>query len=413
MCIFLFQSFNLRRPEVKDRKNIDMKNIAILGSTGSIGVNALRVVQTNPDKYRVTALAAGKNIGLLFEQIKRFRPLAVAVKEETAAIELKAQMTQSSMPEVFFGTDGFIRLATMTDVDTLISAMAGSAGLLPTYSGITAGKDIALANKETMVMAGPLVMAEAKKRGVSIMPIDSEHSAILQSLQGHPREDVRRVILTASGGPFRELSLEKMSKVTPGQALNHPNWDMGPKVSIDSSTMMNKGLEAIEAKWLFDLKMNQIGILIHTQSIVHSMVEYKDGSIISQMGVPDMIIPISFALSFPHHLKTRVPPLELEKVGILSFEKPDMKRFRCLDLALQAAEIGESMTAVLNGANEIAVESFLKGHIGFLDIPDLIEKTMTAHKHHPIDSIETVMAVDRWARDTARTNLEKMINRHH
>ena len=225
-----------------------MKNIAILGSTGSIGVNALRVIQTNPDKYQVTALAAGKNIGLLYEQIKRFRPLAVAVKEETAAIELKGQMTQSSMPEVFFGTDGFIRLATMTDVDTLISAMAGSAGLLPTYSGIKAGKDIALANKETMVMAGPLVMAEARKRGVSILPIDSEHSAILQSLQGHPREDVRRVILTASGGPFRELSLEEMSKVTPEQALNHPNWDMGPKVSIDSSTMMNKGLEAIEAK---------------------------------------------------------------------------------------------------------------------------------------------------------------------
>jgi 1-deoxy-D-xylulose-5-phosphate reductoisomerase len=388
-----------------------MKKIAILGSTGSIGVNALRVIQTNPDKYQVTALAAGKNIGLLCEQIKRFRPLAVAVKEETAAIELKAQMTQSSMPEVFFGTDGFIRLATMTDVDTLISAMAGSAGLLPTYSGIKAGKDIALANKETMVMAGPLVMAEARKRGVSILPIDSEHSAILQSLQGHPREDVRRVILTASGGPFRELSLEEMSKVTPEQALNHPNWDMGPKVSIDSSTMMNKGLEAIEAKWLFDLKMNQIGILIHAQSVVHSMVEYRDGSIICQMGVPDMIIPISFALSFPHHLKTHIPPLELEKVGVLNFKKPDMKRFKCLHLALKAADIGGSMPAVLNGANEIAVESFLKGSIGFLDIPDLIEKTMASHKHHPIDSIETVMAVDRWARDTARSKLEKMISK--
>ena len=390
-----------------------MKNIAILGSTGSIGLNALRVVQTNPDKYKVTALAAGKNIGLLLEQIKRFRPLAVAVKEETAAIELKAQMTQSSMPEVFFGTEGFIRLATMTDVDTLISAMAGSAGLLPTYSGIKAGKDIALANKETMVMAGSLVMAEARDRGVSILPIDSEHSAILQSLQGHPREDLKRVILTASGGPFRELSFEEMSEVTPEQALNHPNWDMGPKVSIDSSTMMNKGLEAIEAKWLFDLKMDQIGILIHPQSIVHSMVEYKDGSIISQMGVPDMIIPISFALSFPHHLKTHIPPLELEKVGVLNFKKPDMKRFKCLHLALEAADIGGSMPAVLNGANEIAVESFLKGSIGFLDIPDLIEKTMTSHKHHPIDSIETVMAVDRWARDTARNKLEKMINRHH
>ncbi len=382
-----------------------MKKIAILGSTGSIGVNALRVIQANPEKYQVTALAAGRNIRLLLEQIKRFRPLAVAVMEETAANELKAQMTNSGRPEIFFGTEGFIRLATMTEVDTIISAMAGAAGLLPTYSGIKAGRNIALANKETMVMAGSLVMAEAKKHGVSILPIDSEHSAILQSLQGHPREDLRRVILTASGGPFRDLSLEEMGKVTPGQALNHPNWNMGPKVSIDSSTMMNKGLEAIEAKWLFDLKMDQISILIHSQSIVHSMVEYKDGSIISQMGVPDMIIPISFALSFPHHLKTRVPPLELEKIGILSFEKPDMKRFRCLDLALKAAEIGGSMPAVLNGANEIAVESFLKGSIGFLDIPDLIEKTMALHKSHPIDSIETVMEVDRWARDMARSIL--------
>ena len=382
-----------------------MKNIAILGSTGSIGVNALRVIQANPEKYQVTALAAGKNIRLLLEQIKRFRPLAVAVMEETAANELKAQMTNSGRPEIFFGTEGFIRLATMTEADTIISAMAGAAGLLPTYSGIKAGRNIALANKETMVMAGSLVMAEARKHGVSILPIDSEHSAILQSLQGHPREDLRRVILTASGGPFRDLSLEEMSKVTPAQALNHPNWNMGAKVSIDSSTMMNKGLEAIEAKWLFDLKMDQISILIHSQSIVHSMVEYKDGSIISQMGVPDMIIPISFALSFPHHLKTRVPPLELEKVGTLSFEKPDMKRFRCLDLALKAAEIGGSMPAVLNGANEIAVESFLKGNIGFLDIPDLIEKTMASHENHPIDSIETVMEVDRWARDMARSIL--------
>ena len=382
-----------------------MKNIAILGSTGSIGVNALSVIQANPEKYQVTALAAGKNIRLLLEQIKRFQPLAVAVIEETAANELKAQLTNSGRPEIFFGTEGFIRLATMTEVDTIISAMAGAAGLLPTYSGIKAGRNIALANKETMVMAGSLVMAEARKHGVSILPIDSEHSAILQSLQGHPREDLRRVILTASGGPFRDLSLEEMSKVTPAQALNHPNWNMGAKVSIDSSTMMNKGLEAIEAKWLFDLKMDQISILIHSQSIVHSMVEYKDGSIISQMGVPDMIIPISFALSFPHHLKTRVPPLELEKIGTLSFEKPDMKRFRCLDLALKAAEIGGSMPAVLNGANEIAVESFLKGNIGFLDIPDLIEKTMASHKNHPIDSIETVMEVDEWARDMARSIL--------
>ena len=386
-----------------------MKNIAILGSTGSIGVNALRMIKANPEKYKVIALAAGKNIELLLEQIKDFRPIVVAVLEETTAMELKAHLTNAGKTEVFFGTEGFSRLATMEGVDTVISAITGAAGLLPTYSAIRAGKDIALANKETMVMAGPLIMAEAKKQGISVLPIDSEHSAILQSLMGHPREDLERVILTASGGPFRDLPLDEMSKVTPAQALNHPNWKMGPKISIDSATMMNKGLEAIEARWFFNLNMDQIDILIHPQSIVHSMVEYKDGSIISQMGVPDMTIPISYALSFPHHLKNQIPPLELEKVGMLSFEKPDMKRFRCLDLALEAGEIGGSMPTVLNGANEIGVEAFLKGKIGFLDISDLTEKTMSAHKKHHIDSVETVMQVDRWARDTARAILRKGI----
>ena len=386
-----------------------MKNIAILGSTGSIGVNALRVIKANPEKYQVIALSAGKNIELLLEQVKEFRPIAIAVLEETPAMELKAQLSGTGKIEVFFGTEGFSRLVTIEGVDTVISAMTGAAGLLPTYSAIRAGKDIALANKETMVMAGSLIMAEAKKQGISVLPIDSEHSAILQSLRGHPREDLKRVILTASGGPFRDLSLEEMSKVTPDQALNHPNWEMGPKISIDSATMMNKGLEAIEAKWFFDLNMDQISILIHPQSIVHSMVEYRDGSIISQMGVPDMTIPISYALSFPHHLKNQIPPLKLEKIGMLSFEKPDMKRFNCLALALKAAEIGGSMPTVLNGANEIGVEAFLEGHIGFLDIPDLTEKTMLAHKKHPIDSIETVMEVDRWARSTARAILQKEI----
>jgi 1-deoxy-D-xylulose-5-phosphate reductoisomerase len=388
-----------------------MKKITILGSTGSIGVNALRVIKANPEKYQVIALAAGKNIELLLEQVKEFQPIAIAVLEETPAMELKAQLSGIGKIEVFFGTEGFSRLATIEGVDTVISAMTGAAGLLPTYSAIQAGKDIALANKETMVMAGSIIMAEAKKQGISVLPIDSEHSAIFQSLRGHPREDLKRVILTASGGPFRDLSLEEMSNVTPAQALNHPNWEMGPKISIDSATMMNKGLEAIEAKWFFDLNMDQISILIHPQSIVHSMVEYKDGSIISQMGIPDMTIPISYALSFPHHLKNKIPPLKLEKIGMLSFEKPDMKRFKCLALALKAAEIGGSMPAVLNGANEIGVEAFLDGQIGFLDIPDLTEKTMLTHKKHPIDSIETIMEVDRWARSTARAILQKEITK--
>jgi 1-deoxy-D-xylulose-5-phosphate reductoisomerase len=384
-----------------------MKNITILGSTGSIGANALRVIQANPEKYQVVALAAGKNTELLLEQINIFRPMAAAVLEETQAMELKAKLANKDRTDVLFGTEGFTHLATMVEVDTVISAMTGAAGLVPTFSAIRAGKDIALANKETMVMAGSLVMAEAKKQEVSISPIDSEHSAILQCLQGHPREDLRRIILTASGGPFRDLSLEKMKKVTHAQALNHPNWNMGPKISIDSATMINKGLEVIEAKWLFDLNMDQISILIHPQSIVHSMVEYKDGSIIAQMGIPDMMIPISYALSFPHHLKNQLLPLDLEKVGMLSFEKPDMKRFRCLYLALNAAEIGDSMPAVMNGANEVAVEAFLKGRIGFLDISELIEKTMAAHKKYTIDKIETVMEADRWAREKARAILQK------
>jgi len=290
-------------------------------------------------------------------------------------------------------------------VDTVISAITGAAGLLPTYEAIKAGKQIALANKETMVMAGPLVLSEAEKHNVSILPIDSEHSAVLQSLMGHPKEDIKRVILTASGGPFKDLSLEEMGKVTPAQALNHPNWSMGYKITIDSATMMNKGLEAIEARWLFDVDMEQISILIHPQSVVHSMVEYRDGSVVAQLGTPDMKIPISYALSYPRHFETGVSSLRLDEIGKLTFEKPEINKFKCLDLALKAAEKGGSMPAVLNGANEIAVASFLEGKIGFLDIPNLIENVMGAHRPHPIDSIETVMEADTWARDTALTML--------
>ena len=382
-----------------------MKNLSILGSTGSIGVNALKVARAHPERYRVIALSAGRNIDLLLDQIETFKPKAVAVLNESLAVDLKKKLTGRFLPEILFGPEGFKHLATMDSVDTIISAITGAAGLMPTYEGIKAGKNIALANKETMVMAGPLIMREAEKQGVSISPIDSEHSAILQSLQGHKREDLNRIILTASGGPFRNLSLEKMAHVNAAQALKHPNWEMGPKITIDSATMMNKGLEVIEAKWLFDLEMEQIDVLIHPQSIVHSMVEYKDGSIISQLGVPDMMIPIAYALSYPRHIKTGLPPLELEKVGPLSFEKPDLKRFKCLALALKAAAAGGSMPAVLNGANEIAVDAFLKEKIGFLDISKLIEQTMAAHTTHSIDRIESVMDADRWAREKTIANL--------
>jgi len=385
-----------------------MKKITILGSTGSIGLNTLKVIKSNPEEYRVLALAAGRNIELLIKQIEEFDPVAVAVLEEDTAVTIRDRLKGNTKTEVFSGTERFTQLVTLEEVDTVVSAMSGAAGLIPTYEAIKAGKDIALANKETMVMAGPIIMDQARKQDVSILPIDSEHSAILQSLQGHRQEDLRRVILTASGGPFRDVPLEKMEALTPASALKHPNWNMGKKISIDSATLMNKGLEAIEARWLFDLEMEQISIVIHPESIIHSMVEYRDGSIIAQLGVPDMITPISYALSYPRHIETHLPPLELDAIGALNFRKPDMERFRCLELALSAAETGGSMPTVLNGANEIAVESFLDGKIGFLQIPVLIEKTMEAHETFSIHSIDKVMEADSWARDTAGKELIKL-----
>ena len=390
-----------------------MKNIIILGSTGSIGVSALKVIKQHPEKYRVVALSAARNIGLLLRQIKEFKPVAVSVLDESLAERLKTKLGKGPAPDIFFGKNGYKQIATMEGTDTVISAMTGAAGLIPTFEAIQSGKNIALANKETMVMAGGLVMDEAKKRGVSILPVDSEHSAILQSLQGHPREDLKRIILTASGGPFRNLSLDEMRKMTAAQALNHPNWDMGPKITIDSATLMNKGLEVIEAKWLFDLPIEKIGVLVHPQSIIHSMAEYIDGSIIAQLGVPDMTIPISYALSYPHHLRNHLSPLDLLTAGDLQFQKPDMSRFRCLALALEAAKTGGTMPAVLNGSNEIAVDAFLKGQIGFLDIPALIEKTMIIHNVSPVDNIAAVVEADGWARRETKEHLENLVGPLH
>ena len=388
-----------------------MKRIAILGSTGSIGSNALRVIEANPSEYKAVALAAGRNVDLLQEQIEKYQPLCAALLEEEPAERLRERLGSRSKTRIFSGTDGFLHVSTMPEVDTVISAMTGASGLLPTYAALTAGKQMALANKETMVMAGQIVMAQAASQQVAILPIDSEHSAILQSLQGHPKEDVKRIILTASGGPFREASIAHLEKVTPEEALQHPTWTMGRKITIDSATLMNKGLEAIEAKWLFDLPIDQISILIHPQSIVHSMVEYRDGSVIAQLGVPSMITPISYALSFPKHLKTPLPSLKLEEIGMLTFSKPDLKKFKCLELALRSVEIGHSMPAVLNGANEVAVESFLQGEIGFLQIPELIEKTMEAHTPFTMDGIEGVLEADAWARDEANT-LKRHLRAH-
>jgi 1-deoxy-D-xylulose-5-phosphate reductoisomerase len=379
----------------------DINTIALLGSTGSIGMSALDVIASNPERYRVVSLSAGRNIKRLAEQMSIFRPLAVSVLEEKSAEALRRRFSGDYRPRILWGVPGFIEAATMAEVRTVISAMSGAAGLLPTYEAIRNGKQIALANKETMVTAGPLIMETAEKKGVSIRPIDSEHSAVFQSLQGHDRADLKRIILTASGGPFRDMSLAQMKDVTPEQALDHPNWSMGRKISIDSATLMNKGLEAIEAMWLFGLKKSRIDIVIHPQSIIHSMVEYKDGSTIAQLGVPDMKIPISYALSYPRHLGNGLETLQLTEIGALTFEAPDMDRFRCLKLALEAAEAGGSVPAVLNGANEVAVGAFLEGRIGFLDIPALIEKSLDMHDPFPIDTIERVTAADTWARKTA------------
>jgi len=385
-----------------------MKRISLLGSTGSIGRNALKIIKHNPDKYRAVALSAGRNIDLLLEQIDEFRPKAVSVLDEDLANILRTRLKRNTETEVYSGAEGFRRMATLKEVDTVISAMTGAAGLAPTYAAIEAGKDIALANKEAMVMAGSLIMDGVKNKKQTVLPIDSEHSAILQSLQGHPREDVRRIILTASGGPFRDMPLEDMEKVTPQQTQEHPTWSMGRKINVDSATLMNKGLEAIEAKWFFGLNMDQIDIVIHPQSIVHSMVEYKDGSVIAQMGVPNMITPISYALSYPHHVENHLSPLQLDEIGTLSFEKPDRNRFKCLDLALQAGRIGGSMPTVLNAANEIAVDAFLEGRLGFLQIPMLIERTMEAHTAYDIDHIEGVMEADSWARQRAEEALSSL-----
>lgn len=382
-----------------------MKRIAILGSTGSIGTSSLKVIESNPEEYRVVALAAGSNIKLLTEQIEKFCPDVVAVLESKAAEILRNRFTGNYKPEIFFGAEGFIHAASFDKVDTVVSAISGAAGLIPTYEAIKAGKNIALANKETIVMAGPIIMDLAKKMGVSILPIDSEHSAIFQSLQGHHKDDLRRIILTASGGPFRKTPVEEMAHITPEMALKHPNWDMGRKITIDSATLMNKGLETIEAKWLFDLKIEQISILIHPESIIHSMVEYIDGSIIAQMGIPDMITPISYALSYPRHVKTCLPSLRLEDIVTLSFHRADTERFRCLSLALKAAEIGQSMPAVLNAANEVAVDSFLKGKINFLEVPVLIERIMEKHEIYPIETMKEVIKADIWARKNAEKEL--------
>lgn len=378
-----------------------MRKISILGSTGSIGVSTLEIVAAHPDRFKVVALSAGSNLELLRKQIVKFSPQLVAVITEESARELRTMLT-GKRPEIIHGVPGMIAVATAAEAEMVVAAIVGAAGLVPTAAAVRAGKDLALANKETLVTAGHLIMAMVKENGVRLYPVDSEHSAVFQSLQGHRREDVRRIILTASGGPFINYPLEKLAKVSIADALNHPNWSMGRKITIDSATMMNKGLEVIEARWLFDMPVENISVNIHPQSIIHSMVEYVDGCVMAQLGVPDMKAPIAYALSYPERVTTGVRPLDLTALSGLTFLNPDHARFPALRLAYQALTAGESMPTVLNAANEVAVEAFLDGRIKFTDIPAVIEKAMDAHQAHPLTSIEEVLLVDRWGREKCR-----------
>ena len=378
-----------------------MKKLTILGSTGSIGVSTLEIVAAHRDKFSVVALTAGNNLELLKQQIEQFSPQLVAVLSEESAKQL-GQMLTGKKPEILFGVPGQIAAATASDTSMVVAAIVGAAGLVPTAAAIKAGKDVALANKETLVTAGRLIMELVKEKGVKLYPVDSEHSAVFQSLQGHRSEDVRRIILTASGGPFLNFPLERLAQVSVKDALAHPNWSMGQKISIDSASMMNKGLEVIEARWLFDMPAERIAVNIHPQSIIHSMVEYVDGCVMAQLGVPDMKAPIAYALTYPGRVPTGVKPLDLTALSGLTFFNPDHSKFPALKLAYRALEDGESMPAVMNAANEVAVEAFLRGRISFPAIAATIEKTMDAHQPHALDSIEAVLHADKWGREKGR-----------
>jgi 1-deoxy-D-xylulose-5-phosphate reductoisomerase len=382
-----------------------MKRLAILGSTGSIGVNTLDIVQKFPDRFEIVSLSAGLNTKLLKHQILEFRPKLVSVLNKELASSLRREIHDIPI-EILYGIEGLIQVATHPDVDQVVSAIVGAVGLIPTLSAIKTGKAIALANKESLVMAGKIMMEEAKKNDVQILPVDSEHSAIFQALLGHQSQDVHRLILTASGGPFLNFPISRLQEVTVKEALNHPHWEMGKKITIDSASLMNKGLEVIEAHWLFNIPVEKIVVQIHPQSVIHSMVEYIDGSIIGQMGITDMRIPISYALSFPQRLNLNLPPLDLSQVGALTFLSPDPERFPCLRLAFQSIEIGETMPTILNAANEVAVNAFLEGTIKFTGVPLLLRRVMEEHEVKTVRTIEDILRADQWARERTKALLE-------
>ena len=378
-----------------------VKQLAVLGSTGSIGVTTLDLVARFPDRFAAVSLAAGRNVERLAEQVRQFRPRLVATADGDAAAALRAAVPDFD-GEIVAGLDGINRVATAPGVELVISALVGALGLRPTLRAIEAGKDVALANKEVLVVAGELVQAAARRAGVNVFPLDSEHNAIYQALHGHRRSDVRRIILTASGGPFLRTPREELRAATPAQALKHPIWKMGSKITIDSSTLMNKGLEVIEAHWLFGLPPEQIDVVIHPQSIVHSMVEYVDGSVLAQLGIPDMAIPISYILAYPERLAlTHLPSLDLVQAGRLEFVAPDLERFPCLALAYRVLRTKGTAPAALNAANEVVVEEFLNGRIGYLDIARIACAVLDRHTPVAHPTLDELLAADGWARRVA------------
>jgi len=383
-----------------------LKNISILGSTGSIGRQTLEVVSRYPDKFRVVGLSAGENIGLLREQIHEYGPVAVSVKDDRLARALRSEVGDCPV-EILYGTEGAGEIASHDSNDLVVSAIVGASGLIPTLSAVKAGKDVALANKESLVVAGELLTAEAERNGVRIIPVDSEHSAIFQALETNGAEYVRRLIITASGGPFLNTPAEELVGVTVETALNHPTWKMGDKITIDSATLMNKGFEVIEARWLFGFDADRISVWIHPQSIIHSMVEYIDGSLISQMSLPDMRIPIAYALSYPERMYMNGHSVVPENFRELSFREVDTEKFPSISLAFGALREGGTMPAVMNGANEIAVRAFLGKEIGFTDIVGIVGKVMSLHSNRPAESLESVLESDSWAREKARTLIIK------
>ena len=376
------------------------KGIAVLGSTGSIGVNTLNVIASHPDKFAVLALAARASVDKLEEQVRRFRPRFAVLFEEKKADLLRDRLSDLDV-EVGSGLDGLCHAAAFPGVDLVMSAVVGSIGLWPTLRAVEAGMDVALANKESLVMAGELVIRPDRPGWGRIIPVDSEHNAIFQVLQDQQRSALRRILLTASGGPFRDWSLEDMRSASVVEALEHPNWKMGPKITVDSATMMNKGLELIEAHRLFGVPVENLQIVVHPESIVHSMVEFHDGSVLAQLSVPDMRVPISYALAYPQRLPNTLPPLDLFSLRTLHFQRPDHERFPCLQLAIEAVRCGGTMPAVLNAANEVAVQAFLEGSINFLAIPKVIEAVMARHEVATLENISVALDADCWAREQA------------